>query len=58
LMTLDFPTLDRPRKAISGSVGAGNWPTWVAAVMNRERTRTLKFGISGKKLQALPRRSN
>ena len=39
LMTLDFPTLDRPRKATSGRTGAGKWPTSVAAIRNRVRTR-------------------
>jgi hypothetical protein len=41
LITLDLPTLDRPRKAISGKAGAGKWPTLVAAIMNLERTRTM-----------------
>jgi hypothetical protein len=30
LMTLDLPTLERPRKAISGRPGAGKWVTSVA----------------------------
>ena len=51
LMTLDFPTLERPRNAISGRVGAGNWLTAVAANKNLERTRTNQFGFSAKKLQ-------
>jgi hypothetical protein len=41
LITLDLPTLERPRNAISGSVGAGKCPTSVAESRNRERTRTL-----------------
>src|SRR5689334_2955893 len=52
LMTLDLPTFDRPRNATSGKAGAGNWCTAVAEVINRERTRTTKFGFSRKKLQA------
>src|SRR5580693_6167148 len=43
LITLDLPTLERPRKAISGSVGAGNCAASVAAARNRERTLMLKF---------------
>jgi len=40
LMTLDFPTFERPRNAISGSAGAGKWCTLVAAPTNFDRTRT------------------
>src|SRR5215472_565681 len=43
LITLDLPTFDRPRNAISGRLGAGNCATSVAAVKNRERTLILKF---------------
>ena len=43
LSTLDFPTFERPRKATSGSTGAGKWSTLVAAPTNFERTRTLQF---------------
>src|ERR1700683_3226719 len=39
LITLDFPTFDRPRKATSGNAGAGKWPASVAASRNRARTR-------------------
>ena len=39
LMTLDFPTFDRPRKATSGRDGAGNWAASEADSMNRESTR-------------------
>src|SRR5581483_1702871 len=39
LITLDFPTLDRPRKAISGSPGGGKWRTSRADNKNRVRTR-------------------
>src|SRR6266496_2910300 len=39
LITLDLPTLERPRKATSGTAGAGNWATLVAEIMNLARTR-------------------
>src|SRR6478672_13661328 len=42
LITLDLPTLERPRKATSGTDGAGKWETSVAAARNRERTLILK----------------
>ena len=51
LSTLDLPTFDRPKKAISGSTGAGKWSTPVAEPMNLERTRTLQFRVSDEKLQ-------
>ena len=38
LITLDFPTFDRPRKAISGNSKAGKCATSVAAARNRVRT--------------------
>src|SRR5581483_618264 len=38
LITLDFPTLERPRNATSGATGTGNWRASVAAVTNWERT--------------------
>src|SRR5690348_10096087 len=55
LITLDFPTFERPRNATSGRAGAGKWSTLVAAVINLERTRTVQFrgfrgivqGVSG-----------
>ncbi len=50
LMTLDFPTLDRPRNATSGSARAGNWFTTVAAHKNRERTRTTQCPMFRAKL--------
>src|ERR1700716_2639037 len=37
LITLDLPTLERPRKAISGRLGAGKCDTSVAAARNRAR---------------------
>ena len=41
LITLDLPTFDRPRKAISGRLGAGKCLTSLAASKNLERIRTL-----------------
>src|SRR5271157_2259142 len=38
LMTLDFPTLERPRKATSGTEAAGKWASAEAASRNRETT--------------------
>jgi len=38
-MTLDFPTLDRPRKAISGTPGEGKCVKSLAESMNRARIR-------------------
>jgi hypothetical protein len=35
LITLDFPTFDRPRKAISGTPGAGNCVRSLAESMKR-----------------------
>ena len=52
LITLDFPTFDRPRKAISGSVGAGNWPASLADFMKRAKTRINQFAVLHWKLQA------
>jgi uncharacterized membrane protein len=43
LITLDLPTLDRPKKATSGIDGAGKWETSVAAAMNRDKTLISKF---------------
>jgi hypothetical protein len=39
LMTLDFPTFERPRKAISGTPGEGKWVKSLADNMNRARIR-------------------
>src|ERR1035437_4419337 len=39
LITLDLPTLDRPRKAISGTLGAGKCVKSLADSMNRARIR-------------------
>src|ERR1700721_157168 len=39
LITLDFPTLERPRKAISGTPGEGKWVKSLAESMNRARIR-------------------
>src|SRR5271169_5350013 len=38
LIRLDFPTLERPRKAISGALGAGNCLGSAAEVTNRVTT--------------------
>ena len=45
LMTLDLPTFERPRNATSGSAGAGNCPTAVAAPTNFERTLTFPVSV-------------
>src|ERR1700704_4354234 len=45
LMTLDFPTFERPRKAISGRLGAGKCATSVAAARNRDRTLMPQFAM-------------
>src|ERR1700716_2798126 len=50
LITLDFPTFDRPRKAISGSSKAGKCATSVAAARNRVRTLMLQLAMQGGKL--------
>src|SRR6185437_4881644 len=47
LITLDLPTLDRPRNATSGKAGAGKWATLVAAVRNREKIRTVLVSTEG-----------
>src|ERR1700730_14734817 len=52
LMTLDLPTLDRPRKATSGNAGAGKWPASLADIIKRARTRIGQFAVSSEKLQA------
>src|SRR5438445_8248986 len=52
LITLDLPTFDRPRKAISGRLREGKCPTSVPDKTNRERTRTLQSGGFAEKLQA------
>ena len=39
LITLDLPTLERPRNAISGRLGGGKCLASLAANMNRVRTR-------------------
>src|SRR5579862_2334157 len=50
LMTLDFPTFERPRNATSGTEGTGKWETSVAAARNRDRTLISKFAMEGEKL--------
>ena len=39
LITLDLPTFERPRNAISGNNGAGKWRASIAEVKNRVSTR-------------------
>ena len=43
LIRLDFPTLERPRKATSGTDGAGKCVTSVAAATNRDKTLMSQF---------------
>src|SRR5579862_6159046 len=50
LITLDLPTFERPRNAISGTDGAGNWAASVAAARKRERTLILQFATRSEKL--------
>jgi hypothetical protein len=38
LITLDLPTFERPRKAISGAAGAGNCAGSTAAMTNLDKT--------------------
>src|SRR6266550_6310481 len=56
LITLDLPTFDRPRKAISGRLAAGKCLASLAESKNLERIRTLQFPISNGKLQAAHRK--
>src|SRR5690348_18032928 len=53
LITLDLPTLERPRNAISGTVGAGKCAASVAAARNRDKTLMLKFATTGWKLASI-----
>jgi hypothetical protein len=46
LITLDFPTFERPRNATSGSTGAGNWLASLADIMKRAKTRINQFAVS------------
>jgi hypothetical protein len=54
LITLDFPTLDRPRKAISGKVGEGKCVKSLADSINRAKIRMLTvssvWGAQGKRV--------
>ena len=45
LITLDFPTFERPRKATSGRPGAGKRAALLAAAKNLARTLMLKFAM-------------
>src|SRR5882672_8908593 len=49
LITLDFPTFERPRNATSGRLGAGKCAASVAAAMNRARTlmHSSQFSVLG-----------
>ena len=51
LITLDFPTLERPRKAISGIDGAGKCAASVAAAKKRVRTLILKCAMHAQNWQ-------
>jgi hypothetical protein len=51
LITLDLPTFDRPRKATSGSAGAGKRLASLADIMKRVKTRINQFAVSSSKLQ-------
>src|SRR5215813_13079993 len=55
LITLDLPTFERPRKAISGRLGAGKCDTSVAAARNRAKTLMLKFAMEGRELARMKR---
>src|SRR5579872_3337775 len=50
LITLDLPTFERPRNAISGMLGAGKCAMSVAAARKRERILMLKFPTEGDRL--------
>src|ERR1700675_772871 len=47
LITLDFPTFDRPRNAISGTPGAGKCVKSLADSMNRDRIRIQTVSVFG-----------
>src|SRR5579872_582813 len=57
LITLDLPTLDRPRKATSGSEGAGKCETSDAAAINCDKTLMLKCAMRAGKLASHCRRT-
>src|SRR4030088_1975747 len=57
LITLDLPTLERPRKAISGRLGAGKCDTSVAAARNRARILMSQCAMSRRDWQARKRTS-
>src|SRR5712671_3153984 len=50
LITLDLPTLERPRKATSGRLGAGKCDTSVAAARNRARILMSQCAMSRARL--------
>jgi hypothetical protein len=58
-MTLDLPTLERPRKAISGNEGGGKCAASVAAVMKRAKIligsrKTFRDLVSPKAILSFP----
>src|ERR1700731_3159476 len=57
LMTLDLPTLDRPKKAISGRLGAGKCATSVAAARNLARILMRQFAMRRTRLARGDRRT-
>src|SRR5580658_8365984 len=52
LITLDFPTFERPRNAISGRLGSGKWAAFVAAARNCAITLMLKCAMGAGNWQA------
>ena len=50
LITLDLPTFERPRKAISGTDGTGNCETSVADARKRDKTLMPQFAMPLDKL--------
>src|ERR1035441_2506502 len=56
LIRLDLPTLERPRKAISGAVGVGNCLGSAADVTKRVRTFMLSLWLEGRERASHARR--
>ena len=52
-MTLDFPTFERPRNAISGNCGAGKCATSLAAIINRVNIRMAESCLSWSALKLI-----
>src|SRR5271157_6025854 len=57
LITLDFPTLDRPRKAISGTPGAGKCVKSLADSINRARIRIQTVSSVGRRMASAAEKS-